>query len=110
MSIVLIVEDDVSLWWMLQASLRTDDLEVLEAGTGEDDKALLGINALGIAAPSSQEKDHVIFIDGAGGRRRLAIGQKNFNRFGEGLDHCLILLKLSATYFFFSRFLFLILK
>ncbi len=36
MSVVLIVEDDVSLRWMLQASLRTEGVEVLEAGTGED--------------------------------------------------------------------------
>ena len=35
MSTVLLVEDDVALRWMLHASLRSDDFDVLEAGSGE---------------------------------------------------------------------------
>jgi len=36
MSTVLLVEDDVALRWMLHASLRSDDFDVLEAGSGEE--------------------------------------------------------------------------
>ena len=36
MSVILLVEDDVALRWVLQANLRAGDFEVLEAGTGED--------------------------------------------------------------------------
>ena len=36
MSTVLLVEDDVALRWMLHASLRSVDVEVLEAGSGEE--------------------------------------------------------------------------
>jgi two-component system, OmpR family, KDP operon response regulator KdpE len=35
-SVVLLVEDDVSLRWMLYAGLRTGDFDVLEAGSGEE--------------------------------------------------------------------------
>jgi two-component system KDP operon response regulator KdpE len=35
-SVVLVVEDDFALRWMLHASLHADDVDVLEAGTGEE--------------------------------------------------------------------------
>ncbi len=36
MNVVLLVEDDVALRWMIHASLRDDDVEILEAGSGEE--------------------------------------------------------------------------